>query len=857
MTDNALRARVADLRRRVAQRRSDLQAAYPVGGPASLLRDWGRTVNDALRQVWQMLEMPPDWSLTAVGGYGRGELFPYSDVDLLVLLDAPVGPDEQPLLDRFVGTLWDIGLEVGHSVRTVHECLEAARSDITVQTNLLESRWLAGNRTLFERFRAAHAAAMDVRLFVQAKRVEQEQRHARLQDAAFSLEPNIKEAPGGLRDLHVVLWMARACGFGSSWPALARAGLLTAAEAALIGRHQRFLQDLRVRLHRLAKRREDRLLFDWQAPLARELGLLDGRGKRASEWLMQRYYRTAKAVNLLNTILLRTFDASFASVHIGRTLSVDDDFVVRDGLLDITADDVFERRPANILRAFLELARHPEARSLSAGALRQLWRARRLIDTAFRRDPQNVATFMAILDHPHAVTHNLRRMNRYDVLGRYLPEFGRIVGQMQHDLFHVYTVDEHILMVLRNVRRFAQAEFSHEYPLCSRLMAEFERPALIYIAALYHDIAKGRGGDHSTLGALDVRRFCRRHGVNRNDTRLIEFLVDRHLLMSATAQKQDLADPAVIASFCAQVPDERALTALYLLTVADIRGTSPKVWNAWKGKLLEDLYRLSLRHLRGERGDGGGWTQSRQIEAENILRLYALDAEANRGFWATLEPEYFMRHEPGDIAWHARALYGKTANPEPVVRARLSPIGEGLQVLVYSPERDDLFARCSGFFERAGYSIVEARLHTTRRRYNLFVFLVLDPARNNSSYRDVINLIEHELRATLVSAEPLPPPLQGRISRRVKHFPISPEISLRGGDNPQYRILTVIAADRPGLLSRMAQVLLQHGVAVHSAKINTLRERAEDSFLVSGEELANAHHVARLESDLAQAIAVI
>ncbi|NBU12139.1 MAG: HD domain-containing protein, partial [Betaproteobacteria bacterium] len=444
---------------------------------------------------------------------------------------------------------------------------------------------------------------------------------------------------------------------------------------------------------------------------------------------MQRYYRTAKAVNLLNTILLRTFDASFASVHIGRTLAVDDDFVVRDGLLDITADDVFERRPANILRAFLELARHPEARSLSAGALRQLWRARRLIDTAFRRDPQNVATFMAILDHPHAVTHNLRRMNRYDVLGRYLPEFGRIVGQMQHDLFHVYTVDEHILMVLRNVRRFAQAEFSHEYPLCSRLMAEFERPALIYIAALYHDIAKGRGGDHSTLGALDVRRFCRRHGVNRNDTRLIEFLVDRHLLMSATAQKQDLAD-------CAQVPDERALTALYLLTVADIRGTSPKVWNAWKGKLLEDLYRLSLRHLRGERGDGGGWTQSRQTEAENILRLYALDAEASRGFWATLEPEYFMRHEPGDIAWHARALYGKTANPEPLVRARLSPIGEGLQVLVYSPERDDLFARCSGFFERAGYSIVEARLHTTRRRYNLFVFLVLDPARNNSSYRD-------------------------------------------------------------------------------------------------------------------------
>ncbi|MBU3694865.1 MAG: [protein-PII] uridylyltransferase [Rhodocyclaceae bacterium] len=856
MSPDALRARVGELRARIATRRRELQEAYRGNAPGALLREWSAVVDATLLDLWRETDMPRGWALAAVGGYGRRELFPCSDVDLLILLDAPVGPDEQPLLDRLVGTLWDIGLEVGHSVRTAHECLEAARNDITVATNLIEARWLTGDRALFRRFGQARDRALDVRLFVHAKRVEQEQRHARQQNAASSLEPNIKEAPGGLRDLHVVLWMARACGFGADWAALQRSGLIDRGEAAQIRRDYRFLQDLRIRLHRLTRRREDRLLFDWQTALAGEMGLADQRGRRASERLMQRYYRTAKSVMLLNTLLLRLLDAR---LHAGTTTIeqvLDEDFAVRDGLLDIRDTGVFEQQPPAILRAFLELARRPEVRGFSATALREIWRARRRVDAGFRRDPRNVATFNALLRQPRGLTRSLQRMNRCDILGRYLPEFGRIVGQMQHDLFHVYTVDEHILMVLRNVRRFAQAEFAHEYPLCSRLMAEFKRPEVLWVAALYHDIAKGRGGDHSTLGALDVRRFCRRHGFGKEDTRLAEFLVEHHLLMSATAQKQDLSDPAVIRAFCAKVPGERALTALYLLTVADIRGTSPSVWNAWKGKLLEDLYRQSLRHLRGDRGAQGTWVQARQGEAERILRLYGLSAEPSRGFWATLEPDYFMRNTPGDIAWHARSLFGHHATIEPLVRARLAPIGEGLQVLVYSPEREDLFARVTGAFERMAYSIVEARLHTTRGGYNLFTFLVMDPGRTPARYRDVVSLVEHDLLAALTSDEPLPPPLQGRISRQVRHFPISPEINLRSGENPRYRILTIITADQPGLLSRTAQVLLRHAVAVHSAKVNTLRERAEDTFLVSGPGLSDAQQVAQLEQDLAGAIAV-
>jgi [protein-PII] uridylyltransferase len=856
MSPDALRANVSARRAAIAARRSALQDDYQGRSPSRILRTWTGVVDAALQGLWAELAMPAGWSLAAVGGYGRRELFPCSDVDLLIVLDAPVGPEEQPLLDRLIGTLWDIGLDVGHSVRTVHECLEAARGDITIATNLIEARWLAGDRRLFRRFAKAREQALDVRLFVHAKRVEQEQRHARQQDAASSLEPNIKEAPGGLRDLHVVLWMARACGFGADWAALCRSGLLGRAEAMQIRRSQRFLQDLRIRLHRLTHRREDRLLFDWQTALAEEMGLADERGRRASERLMQRYYRTAKTVMLLNTLLLRLLDDHLQTAEAHTRHVLDEDFVIHGGLLDITDSAVFERDPPAILRAFLELARRPELRGLTATALRELWRARRHIDAAFRRDPRNIATFNALLREDRGLTHNLQRMNRCDILGRYLPEFGRIVGQMQHDLFHVYTVDEHILMVLRNARRFAQAEFAHEYPLCSRLMAEFERPEVIWVAALYHDIAKGRGGDHSTLGASDVRRFCRRHGFEEQDTTLAEFLVEQHLLMSATAQKQDLSDPAVIQAFCFKVPDERALTALYLLTVADIRGTSPKVWNAWKAKLLEDLYREALRHLRGERGGDGTWMQARQVEAESILRLYALDAAANRGFWATLDPDYFMRNEAADIAWHARSLYGRHASREPVVRVRLAPFGDGLQVLVYSPERADLFARVTGVFERMGYSVVEARLHTTRTAYNLFVFFVMDPGRDAAGYRDIMTLVEHDLRAALQTEEPLAPPLQGRLSRQVRHFPISPEINLRGGENPRYRILTVIAADQPGLLSRMAQVLLRHSVAVHSAKVNTLRERAEDSFLVSGPGLGDAHRVAQLEQDLAHAIAV-
>jgi len=424
---------------------------------------------------------------------------------------------------------------------------------------------------------------------------------------------------------------------------------------------------------------------------------------------------------------------------------------------------------------------------------------------------------------------------------------------MQHDLFHVYTVDQHILMVVRNLRRFTMVEFAHEYPLCSRLAANFDRYWLLYIAAMFHDIAKGRGGDHSHLGGVDARRFCRAHGLAEDDTRLVEFLVEHHLTMSAVAQKKDLSDPDVIHGFAATVKNERWLVALYLLTVADIRGTSPKVWNAWKGKLLEDLFRLTRRVLRGDAVGYDQDVQAKQAEAVRLMRLYALSEHAGEALWRELDVAYFLRHEPQEIAWQTRMLHYRVNTDKPVVKARLSPIGEGLQVMIYARDERDLFARICGYFESISTSIVDAKIHTTRHGYALDTFLVLGAGKSHH-YRDMLSLIEHELADRLERHAPLAAPARGRVSRQLKHFPITPEVHIRPDEKGQYHLVSVTAGDRPGLLYSIARVFSQYLVDLHTAKIVTLGERAEDVFVVSGDALGSPKRVLQLEQDLLTAL---
>jgi [protein-PII] uridylyltransferase len=816
----------------------------------ALLAATAELVDRFLIETWQTLGLPDDLALIAVGGYGRGQLFPCSDVDLLILIPEACTADTLSALERFIGQLWDAGLEVGHSVRTQSDCLTEARADITVQTTLLETRLLAGSMAAHAALERAVREALDPRAFFEAKLLEQQQRHETYQGSVNKLEPNVKEAPGGLRDLHLILWLARAVGLGGDWNSLHDAGLLTGQEKRKLKRAEQMLWSFRIALHLTANRREDRILFDYQNTLARRFGYTDTPAQRASEQLMSVYYLSARIVAQLQPLLIQAFRTRLYGEAEHPTVPLNARFVARGPWIEIAAPDCFERHPGAMLELFRIMQDHPELTGIGATTLRALWHARPRINSAFRRDPANKALFLDILRQPWGTTRVLRRMNQYGVLGRYIPAFGQIVGRMQHDLFHVYTVDEHILMVLRNLRRFATPAFNHEYPLCSRLIEGFDKPELLYLAALFHDIAKGRGGDHSQLGQVDARVFCEAHGLAEADCELVAWLVAQHLTMSQVAQKQDVYDPDTVHGFAKLVGNERRLTALYLLTVADIRGTSPKVWNGWKAKLLEDLFHATRRHLAGEGADSDRYRDARQDAALAILRRHGLRDDAPLPFWQTLDPVYFLRHDASEIAWHARLLYGRFLSDQIIVRARLAESGEGLQVLVYCRDRPELFARICSFFERAGYTIFDAKVYTTQQHYALDSFYVLIPEQHDAHYRDLISYIEFELAQTLTQDGPLPPPVSGRLPRVLKHFPLPPQVLIRADDRQKLHILSLVAGDRPGLLSRIARVLNRYAVRIHSAKITTLGERAEDTFTLSGSALSDPKALVALEAEL-------
>ncbi|MGE5471485.1 MAG: [protein-PII] uridylyltransferase [Bacteroidota bacterium] len=848
---------VATLRTEVKALHTKLQQDYARDGDAlALLRTRCVEVDAILQRLWGALGFPATLALAAVGGYGRGELYPASDIDLLILLPGEASPALQQKLEKLVGHFWDIGLEIGHSVRTVQECLDEAANDITVQTALLEARLLTGSEKLFATFRKRLQGNLDPLVFFEAKKFEQQERHLRFNETPYSLEPNCKEAPGGQRDLQVIFWIAQAAGYGSTWAELEENAIVTSEGARQAEVCEDYLRHLRIRLHFTVGRREDRLLFDYQNTLAAQYGLVSNEAKRASEQLMQGYYRNAKAVTVLNTILLQNLGAALSPESEQTPQVLDDDFQSIGSLLDIRDESLFEKKPTAIFDSFLVMQENHELHGMTARTLRALWRAGERIDPEFRADPANRAAFMRLLRSERGIIHEFRRMNQLDILGAYLPNFGRIVGQMQHDLFHVYTVDQHILQVLRNIRRFTMSEFAHEYPLCSRVMSEFDQPWLLYIAALFHDIGKGRGGDHSALGMVDAREFCEQHGLAPTETELVVWLVGNHLNMSQVAQKEDLSDPDVIAGFSRRVGDARHLAALYLLTHADIRGTSPKVWNQWKGKLLADLYYQTLHHLEQDEVPARqGIIAQRQAEAMRLLRFFALSDTVHERLWKQLDTVYFLRHSAEEIAWHTRSLHYRIYNNQPVVRARLYQEGEGLQVMVYTQDQPDLFARIVGFFARNGYSIVDAKIHTTAHGYALDSFVVLD-IENRDTDREMVAYIEHELEQRLIRQLPPEAPSSGRLSRQVKHFPIKPEASIQGDERGSHFILSLTAADRPGLLYTVANTLAEHGANLHTAKITTLGERAEDVFLISGGDLRESANRIRLETELMERLKV-
>jgi len=835
-------------------------------GVRATLGALSKLADTTLKALWQQAGFAGPFALLAVGGYGRDELFPYSDVDVLVLMPDGESPDGDAALktriEGFIGSCWDTGLEIGSSVRTLSQCLHEAANDVTIQTSLLEGRLITGNAELFTEFHRQFFAAIDPHAFFVAKTLELRQRHSKFEDTPYALEPNCKESPGGLRDLQVILWVAKAAGYGSNWDDLAKNGLATAFEVKQIKHNEALLRLIRARLHLIAKRREDRLVFDLQTSVAQAFGYLSDPSAvdsskpfriRPSEMLMRHYYWAAKAVTQLNQILLLNIEERLnPSTHEPRPINAR--FSDKAGMVEVVSDDLYQREPHAILETFLVYQTTAGAKGFSARTLRALYNARKIMDGKFRADPVNRETFRKILMEHDGITHAMRLMNQTSVLGRYLWVFRKIVGQMQHDLFHVYTVDQHVLMVLRNVRRFFIVEHAHEYPFCSQLASGWDQPWVLYTAALFHDIAKGRGGDHSVQGATEVRRFCRQHGFAKEDAKLIEFIVHEHLTMSHTAQKSDLSNPDVIAAFAKRVGNERNLTALYLLTVADIRGTSPKVWNAWKGKLLEDLYRMTLRVLGGRAPDPDAEVEASKREALVLLALHAMPFEGHKKLWDTLDVGYFMRHDAADIAWHTRQLSRHVGSAKPIVRARHSPVGEGLQVVVYTPDQPDLFARICGYFDKGGFSILDARIHTASNGYALDTFQLVASSWADH-YQELISMVESELSRAIAQTTPLPAPSRGRVSRRVKSFPIAPRVTLRPDEKGQRWLLNISASDRVGLLYCVACVLARHKINLQLAKIATLGERVDDTFLIEGAELQHNRAQIAIETELMEALA--
>jgi [protein-PII] uridylyltransferase len=803
-----------------------------------LVRDRARLVDVALREAWVQHagKFAGDLALVAVGGYGRGELHPSSDIDIMVLLPKSDSADWQSDIERFLTFLWDIGLEVGHSVRSIDDCQRESLADISVATTLFEARLLAGPESLFAGMRRALApdrlwSSQD---FFEAKVKEQTERHHRYFDTAYNLEPNVKSSPGGLRDLQTIGWVAKRHFGTETLDELVAHGFLTRDELRKLKAGQAFLWKVRFGLHTLTGRREDRLLFDYQIKLAKLFGYEDASFTLAVEQLMQKYYRTVMDVSLLNEMLLQLFREAILTQS-RPPVPINPRFQIRNDYLEVTHPEVFARYPSALLELFVLLQQHPELHGVRAETIRLIGSHVALIDEEFRQNPRHHRLFMEILCAPVGVTHELRRMNLYGVLGRYIPSFGRVVGRMQYDLFHAYTVDAHTLFVVSNLRRFAIPKYNHEFPMLSQIMQSLPRQELAYLAALFHDIAKGRGGDHSELGAVDAEAFCLEQGLGRYEARLVAWLVRNHLILSITSQKKDISDPDIIRDFARLVGDQAHLDYLYVLTVADVRGTNPKLWNAWKARLFEEFYERTKRALR--RGLETPVDQDeliRETQEHARAKLPALPEEEIAKVWSQWTEAYFLRFTPEEIAWHTSLLAARLPDDDaPLVAIRQLAERGGTAVLTYTPNGVHSFARTTAVLDQMGLNVVDARLITSANGFSVETYVVLEDNGAIITDRARVSEIERSLGRNLQQSQELPVTVTRRAPRQVRMFSTPTQVNFSLDNRNNRTILELIAADRPGLLSEVGKVFRTERVAINGAKIMTVGERAEDVFYIT------------------------
>ncbi|MGO3295079.1 [protein-PII] uridylyltransferase [Marinobacter sp.] len=827
---------------------ADAEAFKQGADVRALVHSRADTIDTVLRLIWNRypFSSSPDIALIAVGGYGRGELHPHSDIDLLILTRNGTESNWQEDLGAFITLLWDLKLDIGHSVRSIAESKAAARVDVATLTNLLETRTIAGPDELRKELseQAYSDNIITDRDYFIAKRKEQKRRHKKYSDTEYNLEPNVKSSPGALRDIQTIGWITKRHFGLQNIADLTRFSILTDEEHQILFEGETVLWQLRYGLQLIADRNENRLLFDHQRALAQMLGYKD-EGKRLDvELMMQSYYRAVLALAELADVILQYYDEAILGTGTEDDIQpINNRFQVRSSYIEAVNNQVFAYSPYAIMEIFVLMAQHPEIKGIRATTIRSLRAHRHLIDDAFRADLAVTSLFMELLRTPHAVDESLSAMKKYNVLGRYLPEFGQIIGQMQHDLFHIYTVDAHTMRVIRNMVRLGNPEAAEDYPLAARLIHGLPKREVLYIAGLYHDVAKGRGGDHSELGAQDAESFCQRHHLGERDTQLASWLVENHLLMSMTAQRKDISDPDIIQSFARAVPSQAHLDYLYILTVCDISATNPKLWNTWRASLLRQLYIEAKRALR--RGteipvDRQAWVLATQSEAREILHAQNITDEQIDAIWDTVDEDYFLQDSTVDIAWQTAAIvnHGDTPGPLVLIRDTLGGPSDGYsQITMYMNDRATLFAATTAVLEQLNLNIVDARISSNDGPYTLSAYVVLDekgqplgvdPARKERVRKRLIEELD--------DPEDYPDIIHRRTPRQLRHFAFPTEVVFSNDTINERTVIEVVTPDRPGLLARIGQVFLDHRIRLSNAKIATLGERVEDVFFVTDEQ---------------------